>query len=62
MTAKNEVVFVQYVNNTVFANERIVADPGEAAQFFAKCWDDLMDRIASKYAALMQSQPRGATP
>lgn len=62
MTAKNEVVFLQYVDNTLFAKERIVADLGEAAQIFAKSWDDLMDRIASKYAALTQSQPGGATP
>jgi transaldolase len=34
----------------------------EGAQSFANSWNDLMDRVASKSAALTQSQPGGATP
>lgn len=34
----------------------------EGAQSFAKSWNALMARIASKSAALTQSQPGGATP
>ncbi len=63
MTATNELVFLQSVDNTLFANERSVADLGEAAQFFAKSWDDLNG------TALRPSTPRsrrasqgGATP
>ena len=62
MTGTNEVVFLQYVDNTLFANARIVADLGEAAQFFAMSRYDQMDRIASKYATLTQSQPGRAAP
>ena len=34
----------------------------EGAQSFAKSWNELMERIASKSAALTQSQPGEATP
>ena len=62
MTAKHQVVFVQFVDNTLFGKERIVAELGEAAQCFAKCRGELMYGVAPRYAALTQNQPGRATP
>jgi transaldolase len=56
----NPAIFDQTIGNADLCDAAVARREG--GQSFAKSWNDLMDRIASKSAALTQSQTEGATP
>jgi len=56
-----EAVLAEFARAGVDVEELALRLQHEGAQSFARSWNELLDRIASKSAVLTQDQPRGGT-